>query len=94
MGVSAATITEHRKTDLNKLRHVSHGDLDWIVMKCLEKDRTRRYDTANALAMEIERHLNNEPVLAGPPSGAYRLRKFVRRNRVLVGAASSEPSCW
>jgi len=64
------------------------GDLDWIVMKCLEKDRTRRYETANALASDIQRHLNNEPVFARPPSAAYRFQKMVRRNKVAVGAAT------
>jgi tetratricopeptide (TPR) repeat protein len=64
------------------------GDLDWIVMKCLEKDRTRRYATANGLALEIRRHLNHEPVLAGPPTVSYRARKFVRRNRAAVGATA------
>jgi WD40 repeat protein/tRNA A-37 threonylcarbamoyl transferase component Bud32 len=61
-------------------------DLDWIVMKCLEKDRTRRYETANGVAMDIRRHLNNEPVVARPPSAAYRAKKFVRRNKVVVTA--------
>ena len=62
-------------------------DLDWIVMKCLEKDRTRRYETASSLAMDVKRHLNNEPVIACPPSQAYLLRKLVRRNRGPVLAA-------
>ncbi len=57
------------------------GDLDWIVMKCLEKDRNRRYETANGLAMDIQRHLRNEPVMAGPPSKAYILRKFIARHQ-------------
>jgi WD40 repeat protein len=64
-------------------------DLDWIVMKCLEKNRTRRYEAANALALDIERHLNNEPVAARPPSTAYRIEKFVRRNKVMVVAGSA-----
>ena len=51
------------------------GDLDWIVMKCLEKDRSRRYDTANGLAADVNRHLNNEPVIARPPSAAYKFQK-------------------
>ena len=59
-------------------------DLDWIVMKCLEKDRTRRYETANGLAQDIERHLKNEPVAACPPSAVYRARKCIRRNRVML----------
>jgi non-specific serine/threonine protein kinase/serine/threonine-protein kinase len=65
-----------------------HGDLDWIVMKCLEKDRTRRYETASELAAEIGRHLEHQPVLAGPPSASYRMRKFVMRNRGAVVAGA------
>src|SRR5437879_13914254 len=64
-------------------------DLDWIVMKCLEKDRARRYETANGLARDIERHLSNEPVVASPPGNLYRFQKLVRRNRVLVSASAS-----
>ncbi|MHC4103282.1 MAG: tetratricopeptide repeat protein [Planctomycetota bacterium] len=64
------------------------GDLDWIVMKAMEKDRTRRYATAQELAQDIERHLANEPVTASPPSASYRLHKMVRRNRGTVVAAS------
>jgi eukaryotic-like serine/threonine-protein kinase len=63
-------------------------ELDWIVMKCLEKDRNRRYDTANGLALDLQRYLANEPVAACPPSATYRVRKFVRRNRGPVLAAS------
>ncbi len=64
------------------------GDLDWIVMKALEKDRERRYATALELAEDIGRHLANEPVVASPPSTTYRVRKFVRRNRLTVGAGA------
>jgi serine/threonine protein kinase len=64
------------------------NDLDWIVMKCLEKDRARRYETANGLARDLERHLKSEPVAASPPNVAYRMRKFVRRNRGSVAAAA------
>jgi tetratricopeptide (TPR) repeat protein len=64
------------------LVHLVRGDLDWIVMKCLEKDRTRRYETANGLSADLKRFLENEPVVARPPSTAYRLVKTVRRNRV------------
>jgi len=75
------TTAKRRGTELPKLIHLVRGDLDWIVMKCLEKDRTRRYETANGLALDLERHLKHEPVVARPPSTAYRVRKFVRRNR-------------
>ena len=64
------------------------GDLDWIVMKALEKDRNRRYKTADAFAADIGRHLTNEPVEARPPSTAYRLSRFYRRNRTLVGVTA------
>ena len=80
---------QRRQTEAPKLIHLLRGDLDWIAMKCLEKDRTRRYETANGLARDIERHLNNEPVLARPPSAAYRTQKFVRRNKLLVTAAAA-----
>jgi eukaryotic-like serine/threonine-protein kinase len=65
------------------------GDIDWIVMKCLEKDRTRRYETANGLAADLRRHLEHEPVIARPPSGLYRLQKVVRRNRLAFSAAAT-----
>jgi WD40 repeat protein/serine/threonine protein kinase/tetratricopeptide (TPR) repeat protein len=81
-------IAEHRQSDAPKLIHLLRGDLDWIVMKCLDKDRDRRYETANALAMDIERHLKNEPVLARPPSRIYSLRKLYRRNRLVVTAGA------
>src|SRR5690606_17451715 len=63
------------------------GDLDWIVMRCLEKERARRYDSASALARDLERYLSDEPVEAGPPSVGYRAAKFIRRHRggVLAG---------
>jgi non-specific serine/threonine protein kinase/serine/threonine-protein kinase len=73
--------------DVRKLGTILRGDLDWIAMKCLEKDRTRRYETANGLAMDIQRYLGGEPVLAAPPSTTYRLRKFVKRNKGQVVAA-------
>jgi WD40 repeat protein/serine/threonine protein kinase len=65
------------------------GDLDWIVMKCLEKDRTRRYETANGLAADLKRHLNNEPVVARPPSTAYRFQKAFRRNKLVFAAGTA-----
>src|SRR5204863_8124568 len=64
-------------------------DLDWIVMKCLEKGRARRYDTANGLAMDIERHLKNEPVVARPPSAAYKVHRFIGRNRAVTAIATA-----
>jgi len=89
MAADALTTTanEHH-TDAPKLVRALRGDLDWIVMKCLEKDRTRRYDTANGLAADITRHLNFEPVLARPPSTADGVKKFVRRNKGVVLAAA------
>ena len=77
-------IARRHRTEPNTLLRQLRGDLDWITMRALEKDRTRRYATASALADDIIRHLNNEPVQAGPPNRLYRLRKFVRRNRVPV----------
>ena len=71
-----------------KLTKLVRGELDWIVMKALEKDRNRRYETANGLAPDVQRYLNDEPVQACPPSAGYRLRKFVRRNRGPVMAAT------
>ncbi|HKS38007.1 MAG TPA: serine/threonine-protein kinase [Verrucomicrobiae bacterium] len=76
-----ATVARHRQSEPPRLIHLVRGDLDWIVMKCLQKDRGRRYETANGLAMDILRHLNNEPVVARPDTRAYRMAKFVRRHR-------------
>jgi tetratricopeptide (TPR) repeat protein/tRNA A-37 threonylcarbamoyl transferase component Bud32 len=84
---SLPSIAAVRQMEPKKLTRLVRGDLDWIVMKCLEKDRTRRYETANGLGMDLQRYLADEPVLAGPPSAAYRLRKFVRRNKGPVVAA-------
>ena len=75
LGGELATTAKDRQADAPKLINLLQGDLDWIVMKALEKDRTRRYETANGLAMDIQRHLNDEPVVARPPSSAYRLGK-------------------
>src|SRR6266540_4341750 len=86
-GDARTTAGKRRQTEVGKLVHQLQGDLDWIVMKCLEKDRARRYETANGLASDIQRHLNDQAVVACPPSAGYRLRKFVRRNKgpVLAG---------
>jgi serine/threonine protein kinase len=83
------TTAKHRQTDAPKLLHLLRGDLDWIVMKALEKDRTRRYETANGLAADLKRHLNNEAVVARPPSTAYRFQKLVRRNKLVFAAGAS-----
>jgi serine/threonine protein kinase/tetratricopeptide (TPR) repeat protein len=88
-GEDLTTTAKRRSTETSKLIHQLRGDLDWIVMKCLEKDRTRRYETANGLAFDILRHINNEPVLARPPSNLYRFQKMVRRNKLVCAAASA-----
>lgn len=74
-------IAANRHMEPNRLARLVQGDLDWIAMKCLEKEQARRYETANQLGQELQRYLADEPVQAGPPSAAYRLRKFARRNR-------------
>jgi len=76
------TVARSQRCEAPKLVPSLRGDLDWIVMKCLEKDRTRRYDTANGLAMDVQRHLDDEPVVARPPSNRYRFQKLVRRNKL------------
>jgi len=81
------SIAANRKLEPRRLTSLVTGELDWIVMKALEKDRGRRYETANGLAMDIERYLADEPVLASPPSAVYRMKKFVRRNKGPVAAA-------
>jgi eukaryotic-like serine/threonine-protein kinase len=88
----AATVSARRHSDPKKLSLQLQGELDWIVMKGLEKDRNRRYETAGALAADVERYLHDEPVLACPPSSWYRFRKFARRHRwplALAGVAAS-----
>ncbi|PWU18361.1 MAG: hypothetical protein C5B50_09230 [Verrucomicrobia bacterium] len=86
--IDLKTVARARRLDAPKLIHLVKGDLDWVAMKCLEKDRDRRYQTANALAVDIQRHLENEPVVARPPGGLYRLQKLVLRNKVAFTAAS------
>ena len=88
LGEASSTISARRRSDPSTLARQIRGDLDWIVMKCLEKDRTRRYASASDFAADIQRHLSHQPVIAGPPSAAYRVRKFVRRNRALVSASA------
>jgi serine/threonine protein kinase/tetratricopeptide (TPR) repeat protein len=80
-------IAASRKTEPARLSKLVRGELDWIVMKALEKDRARRYETANGLARDVERYLADEPVEACPPSAGYRLRKFVRKHRAGIATA-------
>jgi serine/threonine protein kinase/Tfp pilus assembly protein PilF len=84
----AAEVAQRRRTTSKRLHAMLRGDLNWITLKALEKDRSRRYETANGLAMDIRRHLANEPVLAGPPSTYDRVGKFVRRHRTGVAAGA------
>jgi serine/threonine protein kinase len=86
-------IAQRRASEAPKLVHLVRGDLDWIVMKALEKDRTRRYETASGFAADIQRHLSQEPVLARPPSNLYRLQKMVRRNKMAFAAAAAVLAC-
>ena len=82
------SLAANRHVEPARLSRLVKGDLDWIVMKALAKERERRYDSAIGMANDVERFLNHEPVSAGPPTAAYRLRKFVRRNRGRVAAAA------
>jgi serine/threonine protein kinase len=86
---ASTRISTNRRSDAQELSRQLRGELDWIVMKCLEKDRNRRYATANGLAADVERYLHDEPVQACPPSAWYRFRKLARRNRVPFIAASA-----
>ena len=86
LGETKTSIAEHRKTDPQSLFKELKGDLDWIIMKAMEKDRTRRYETANGLSLDIQRYLKNEPILARPPSTGYRLKKFLHRHKMGVAA--------
>ena len=85
---SLPSLAAQRKLEPVKLTKLVRGELDWIVMKCLEKDRTRRYETANGWRGMFERYLADEPVEACPPSTVYHLRKFVRKYRVVLAIAS------
>ena len=84
-----ANISARRHTEPRRLQKLIAGDLDWIVMKCLEKDRTRRYETANGLVSDIQRHLQDEAVTASPPSQVYKFQKLVRRNKFACAAVAS-----
>ncbi|MGO9467744.1 MAG: protein kinase domain-containing protein [Isosphaeraceae bacterium] len=83
-----AKVAAARKTDPAKLSRLVRGELDWVVMKCLEKQRTRRYDSAGGLARDIERYLKHEPIEARPPSAGYRFGKFARRHKVTIATAA------
>jgi eukaryotic-like serine/threonine-protein kinase len=87
--VELSLIAASRRVEPRTLTREITGELDWIVMKCLEKDRSRRYETADALASDIRRYLADEPVSAGPPSAGYRLKKFMRRNRRALAATAT-----
>jgi len=89
LGATLTEIAKKRCSTPEMLRKTIRGDLDWIVMKALEKNRTRRYPTASEFTADIRRHLGNEPVLAGPPSTLYRMKKFVQRRRALVAATAA-----
>jgi serine/threonine protein kinase/WD40 repeat protein len=88
-GAELSTTAGHRQTEAPRLIHTVRGDLDWIAMKCLAKDRSNRYETANGLARDIERHLRHEPVSARPPSRLYEFRKTVRRHWVGFATATA-----
>jgi WD40 repeat protein/serine/threonine protein kinase len=84
LGPAAVTVSANRASEPRRLSAVVRGELDWIVMKALEKDRNRRYESASALAADVQRYLRDEPVQACPPAATYRLRKFARRNKVAL----------
>jgi tetratricopeptide (TPR) repeat protein len=85
MAADLTTVSQHRQAEPPKLIREVRGDLDWIVMKALEKDRARRYPTANGLALDVQRFLASEPISARPPSRLYRLQKSILRNKLLFG---------
>src|SRR5436190_8190041 len=84
---SLPALAAQRQLEPAKLARLVRGELDWMVMKALEKDRSRRYETANGFAMDLQRYLADEPVQAGPPSAWYRFRKFARRNKGALAVA-------
>jgi tetratricopeptide (TPR) repeat protein len=88
LGQAATAVSAQRKSDPKRLSQLCRGELDWIVMKALEKDRNRRYETASSFAADVQRYLNDEPVQACPPSAWYRFRKFARRNKAALATAT------
>src|SRR5262245_31151197 len=89
LGQAASTVSTNRQSDPRRLSQLIRGELDWIVMKALDKDRNRRYETASALAADVQRFLRDEPVQACPPSAWYRFGKFARRNKAVLATAAS-----
>jgi serine/threonine protein kinase len=89
LGQAATVVSTHRQSDPKRLGRLVRGELDWIVMRCMEKDRNRRYESANGLARDVERHLRGEPVQACPPTWRYRLGKFVRKHGKLLATAAT-----
>jgi WD40 repeat protein/serine/threonine protein kinase len=89
LGEKITDVAKHRRVEPMALSKIVRGDLDWIVMKCLDKDRQRRYETANGLAMDIQRHLQNELVTASPPSALYKVQKFAHRNKGTLTAMTA-----
>jgi len=88
-GEELTTTAQRRSVEPSRLASLLRGDLDWIIMRCLEKDRTRRYETANGLALDLKRHLNDEPVVARPPSKLYEFQKTYRRHKVGFAATAA-----
>jgi tetratricopeptide (TPR) repeat protein len=88
-GDTLSTIAAKRKTEPAKLSKMMRGELDWIVMKAIEKDRTRRYETANGFARDVQRYLDGDPVEAGPPSATYKLKRFARKHRAALYTAGA-----
>src|SRR6266498_3118249 len=89
LAADLTTVARHRRAEAARLGTLLRGDLDWIVMKALEKDRARRYDTANGLGRDVERYLADEPVVARPPSKLYRFQKMARRNKLAFAAGAA-----
>jgi tetratricopeptide (TPR) repeat protein len=89
LGEHLSVVAKDRQCDPKHLSQLLRGELDWIVMRCLEKDRTRRYETANGLARDVEHYLKDEPVEACPPSAGYKLRKFVRKHKAVLATAAT-----
>jgi WD40 repeat protein/serine/threonine protein kinase len=89
LGQAAATVSANCKSEPRRLSQLFRGEIDWIVMKALEKDRNRRYDTASSFAADVQRYLEDEPVQACPPSAVYRFRKFTRRHKAVLTTAAA-----